>query len=271
MKVWQLTRQFDKYEVFTFLNDQDSELFSENFLGEPMKEKWRPIQVKIYSKGKESDSPDGLLLAPLFSEKAVEVLRDFLLGEKVELLSFTTLNGKPYYAMNVINVLDSIDGENSEVVRTRRGRILSYERFAFLEEKVIGQDIFKVLNHESKRVISSKVFVSDQFRRKVLESNLEGFDFIEVWDSTNVNIKSEYLQQPLQNKEVDDKSTTYSFDEASKIAENQNKTFVSDKWAIRFDEDREFQIGQLQEDGSYNWVNPIYYPPIFIGMKWKES
>ncbi|WP_078544732.1 imm11 family protein [Litchfieldia alkalitelluris] len=264
MKIWQMTRVFNGFEVLKFSNPDDRKVFSDNFIGLPMKENWASIKVETYSKGKESDSPDGLLLAPIFSEKAVNLLKVFLKEDQVEILPISKYGGKKYFAINVINVLDGIDGEHSEVSRSRHGIILGYDRFAFKRDIVSGQDMFKVLNHETKRVISSKVFVSDRFRDKVIESDLQGFDFIEVWNSESTADQVEY-------SEISNSDKLYTFDEASKIAEDQNKTFVSGKWAIRFDEGKEFQIGQLQEDGSYNWVNPIYYPPIFIGMKWEES
>ncbi|WHY79976.1 hypothetical protein QNH20_12885 [Neobacillus sp. WH10] len=267
MKIWLLTCQFEKYEVLKFINREDSNLFHENFNGTSMKKNWQPIQVQTYKDGKVSDFPDGLLLVPVFSEKAVQVLQEFILEEKVELLPLTSTKNRKYYAVNVLNVLGAIDGNTSEVRRSRSGRILNYDGFSFFKEMVEGQDIFKVVNHESKRIISTKVFVSDLFRKKVIESGLEGFNFIEFWDSEKTATGEEELANPYL---VDTSfGTTYTFEEATNFVMNQNKTVASDKWAMRLDENKELQVGQLQEDGSFLWINSIYYPPIFLAMKWK--
>ena len=46
---------------------------------------------------------------------------------------------------------------------------------------VKNQTIFKVYLNEI--VHTPSVFVSDEFRNTVLESDLKGFEFITVWDS----------------------------------------------------------------------------------------
>ncbi|WP_053600437.1 imm11 family protein [Bacillus sp. FJAT-18017] len=262
MKIWQLNSFIEKYEVFNSTTDQVRKLFSKNFRGKPMEDIWETPQVRIYKKGKKSDFPSGLLSVPILSEKAVEVLSG-LLTDKAELLPLMTTENEKYYAVNVLNVLDCIDGEQSEATRLPDNQILTYKKYAFLAEIAEGQDIFKIVDHEEKFLINSPVFVSDRFRDRVLQSGLKGFDFIEVWDS------EEHQKLSMQNSLPDDSSAlTYTFDEAIELVRDQNATVVSDKWAIRLDEDKEIQIGQLQDDGSYNWVTPAYFPPIFIGMKW---
>ncbi|WHY79978.1 hypothetical protein QNH20_12895 [Neobacillus sp. WH10] len=266
MKIWQLSCQCEKYEILSFMNDEDSDLFRENFRGVPMKETWIPIQVGTYKEGNESDYPDGLLSPPVFSEKAVHVLGGLLQG-KAELLPLYSTKYKKYYAINVVNVLDCIDGENSEVKRYRTGSIMKYKKYAFVQQAIKGQDIFKIVDHEEKKIKKTSVFVSDLFRNKVLNSGLKGFDFIEVWDFEKAATGEEEGLNPYL---VDTSfGTTYTFEEASDLVMNKNKTIACDKWAMRMDENKELQVGQLQEDGSYLWLNPIYYPPIFLRMKWK--
>ncbi len=43
------------------------------------------------------------------------------------------------------------------------------------------QTIFKVYLNETLHIPS--VFVSDELRNAILESDLKGFEFVEVWDS----------------------------------------------------------------------------------------
>lgn len=266
MKIWLLKRQYGRFEVFRFSEDKDRKLFMEKFKGIPMLENWAPVQIETFKKGVKSDFPSGLLSPPVFSERAVQVLGELLKG-KVELLPLHTTNNEKYYVGNVINVLDCIDADHSEVEKFDDGTIMEYTKYAFIKGAVDGEDIFIIRVHDSKKILTTKVFVSDLFRERVLESGLKGFDFIEVWDSEKAATGEEELPNPYL---VDTSfGTTYSFEESTNLVMNQNKTVASDKWAMRLDENKELQVGQLQEDGSYLWLNPIYYPPIFLGMKWK--
>ncbi|MFC4321425.1 imm11 family protein [Litchfieldia salsa] len=179
MKIWLLKKLYGNYETLKFENDNDSNVFHEGFRGVSMGDLKR-IDVSTYNKGRKSDFPAGLLSPPVMSEKAVEVLRS-LLEEKVEFVPMHKDNEK-YYAINVVNTLDCIDPELSEA-RTFHGITIEYPKIVFKSEVVVSQDIFKYLFHDSKKVQVVDVFVSDAFRNRVIDSGLEGFDFIEVWNS----------------------------------------------------------------------------------------
>nr|WP_263324590.1 DUF1629 domain-containing protein [Neobacillus sp. Marseille-Q6967] len=264
MKIWQLLNQYEGFEILQCTTDQGQLLFREHFRGVPMESIWEPPTFSTYQKGKESDFPSGFVTVPVFSEKAVNALREWL-DLKGELLPLENDRDQKYYAFNVLNVLDCIEEEKVEVKRFKNGRIMKYTKYAFRQDVVAGQGIFKMVNHETKKIISRDVFVTDEFREKVLDSGLNGFDFIEVWNS------EEAIAMKGPNLFLVDTTfgTTYTFEEASELVRNQGKTVASDKWALRLDGNQEIQVGQLQEDGSYLWVNPVYYPPIFIEMKWK--
>ncbi|CAG9613253.1 hypothetical protein BACCIP111899_02467 [Bacillus rhizoplanae] len=61
------------------------------------------------------------------------------------------------------------------------GLIIGCEKFSFIPSIVQNQTIFKIyinkINHPTA------VFVSDAFRNTVLKIGLQGFEFVEVWDS----------------------------------------------------------------------------------------
>ncbi|WP_078544733.1 imm11 family protein [Litchfieldia alkalitelluris] len=223
-----------------------------------------PYIFNNFKEGSKSDFPAGLLSVPTFSERAINVLGDLLAG-KVELLPLLT-DANSYYAGNVINVLDCIDEEHAEVRVFDDGQVMKYTRYAFLTDKIVGEDIFKILVHDSKRILKTTVFVSDRFREKVLEAGLKGFEFIEVWDSAehekNTSIQGELCLD-------DDSIEWHTFELASELVKKHNKVVVSGEWAIRLGNDQQTLIGHLREDGTYLWLNPIYYPPVFIGMKWR--
>lgn len=52
-----------------------------------------------------------------------------------------------------------------------------FEKYAFIKEKVIDQDLFKVREETVKRP-----FVSDAFRESVINKGLTGFSFELVWE-----------------------------------------------------------------------------------------
>ncbi|MFC4321424.1 imm11 family protein [Litchfieldia salsa] len=265
MKVWLLKRAYANFEVFRFSDQSTGKLFRKNFRGVPMSENWETLQIETFKKGQKSDFPSGLLSPPSFSEKAVQVLGDLLKGE-VELLPMITENDDKYYVGNVTNILDCIDKDNSEVEVGEGGLVDDYLKYAFIEDVIKDCHIFRIVTHDTYRLLKTQVFVSDLFREKVLEARLSGFEFIEVWDSTKRMISStkNKISSFHRNSEK-----FYTFEEASMLVRNHNKIVLSDEWAIRLGEDKKVQIGHLQEDGTFRWLNPIYYPPMFIEMKWR--
>ena len=52
-----------------------------------------------------------------------------------------------------------------------------FEKYAFIKEKVIDQDLFKVREETVKRP-----FVSDALRESVINNGLTGFSFELVWE-----------------------------------------------------------------------------------------
>ena len=61
------------------------------------------------------------------------------------------------------------------------GLVIGVDKYAFNPSKVENQHIFKVFLN--KQVFTTSVFVSDEFKNAIHQSNLEGFNFVEVWDS----------------------------------------------------------------------------------------
>jgi len=62
---------------------------------------------------------------------------------------------------------------------------------------------------------------------------------------------------------------TFDFSSAIKyIKKNKGKIAYSSRWALKTDERNETLLGNLHLDGTYSWTDPIYYPPIFLGLTW---
>ncbi|MBY3619953.1 hypothetical protein HGO21_10390 [Acinetobacter sp. CUI P1] len=63
------------------------------------------------------------------------------------------------------------------------------------------------------------------------------------------------------------KGEEFSFQEAERrILDGEG--WASGKWRLQHAPDGTVRLGSLQADGSYNWIKPIYYPPILLDLKW---
>ena len=121
-----------------------------------------------------NDYPCINMQIPAFSERAVKFLEDFLCANG-ELLPFQ-FEGREYFAYNCQTVVDALDYESifGRAVKAR-DTLTWLHRFEFFQDKVQGLSIFKL------REFFGRVFVSNVFAERVLESGLCGFDFVKVW------------------------------------------------------------------------------------------
>lgn len=180
MKIWILDCDVDKYENLKWKGKIDLD-YIYSFNGESKKENWRPIEVvRMYDR--EYSNTVGLSPnIPVFDRKAVDELRE-LLNNDAEILPLTCDDGD-FFIINPIKVLDCIDYKRAEYKTFRDGkRIMSFKKYSFKEDIVSNNNIFRIIEEPLKRP-----FVSDEFRRKVMESGLSGFKFELAWDSDGNN------------------------------------------------------------------------------------
>lgn len=177
MKLWKLWAEGDAFDnlvpvVPLTFDDYNS------FDGSPRADIWKPLPVRRMEPEKElplSDFPGFAL--PVFSKKAWDCLEP-IIGGQVEVLPLVFEEG-PYFAINVINVLNAIDYEKSVYQTfTSSLRIMMFTKYVFVKEKVKNHSIF-LLSDERRR----RPFVSDAFVTMVKSNNLTGFRFELVWDS----------------------------------------------------------------------------------------
>lgn len=180
MKIWELTNDNEKYDYLVWKHKEDVKKIVQSyyFNGESLITNWTPIEV-------EADDDicigDSLYLSTgiqVLNKHAIKCLYNFLL-KSTEILPIKYYKGD-YYIVNVLKVLaDCIDYNKSEYKRFKSsGRIMRFIKFEFITENVKRHDIFKI--DDLKR---SHIFVSDNFRNAVIQNDLTGFKFIEVWDS----------------------------------------------------------------------------------------
>ena len=94
-----------------------------------------------------------------------------------ELLPLSCGEGE-YYAFNVTTSIDALDESNSEVERFESsGRIMLVLKYAFFGVRLSGATIFKI-----PQFPRTHVYVTDKFRKIVINNHLTGFDFVNLWE-----------------------------------------------------------------------------------------
>lgn len=104
-----------------------------------------------------------------------------------------------------------------------------------------------------------------------VEANeLKGFTFELLWDSeSSVDAEAdlERRYQEILAAVERNKGEEFSFQVAERrILDGEG--CASGKWRLQYAPDGTVRLGSLQADGSYNWIQPIYYPPILLDLKW---
>jgi hypothetical protein len=133
---------------------------------------WVPLEV-IGRVRNFNDFPCVNLL-PAFSQKAVDVLGEFL-EPNGELLPLKTTLGS-YYAYNVTTGVDALDLRHSAVSWLNEPfTAFEVEHYELIAAAIERRDVFFIPQ------TAADVYVSDRFVRKAAEFALRGFDFQKVW------------------------------------------------------------------------------------------
>lgn len=115
--------------------------------------------------------------AIVVKEKAMKFLEP-LIGNCVEFLPVMYEQNQQLWLMNVLNVVDCFDLDNSEVsyFRSNPAKVMSYDKFAFKEKRIEGHKIFKI-----PETIQAQIFVTDELKSLIESSELKGFYFELMW------------------------------------------------------------------------------------------
>lgn len=190
MKIWKVSSANDLggYDELSLVK-MNEDLYKPDLLnGISRINSWAPLALYRYKKKKKSDAPNfcsGLLV---LTQNAIDKLDD-LIGSAVEYLPATCEDRyKNIKLVNVLNVLDALDYDKIEY----RENKVTIEKYPFIEEKVRGHHIFKVYEDEShsEANVSLRIFVSEEFKKRVFEAGLKGFTFGKIWDSEGELINS---------------------------------------------------------------------------------
>ena len=136
---------------------------------------WRPPVVHGFddNPGVEGDFPSlsDYNKIPTFSQRAWDALSP-LIARVCEALPIRHPTGRPFYIINVLEIVDCIDEEKSEIDRYSDGGIRRVIRFCFKPNMLGGKHIFK-----TPRKSGADLIVSQEFRRQVEANELKGLRF----------------------------------------------------------------------------------------------
>jgi hypothetical protein len=260
MKVWILLNELDGYEGLSFARDEEVKVFTRNFKGQSMIKDWIPVTMYTEEQGKRSDIP--LNSPPIFSQKAVDALKDLIEG-RAEILPLIHSEAQ-YYAINVINVVDCFDYEKGKVEKDEEYDVIKdIKKYAFKFDKLQDDTIFKIREDHTMYI-----YITDEFKQRVEESGLAGFRFVEVWDSeANVTEVDEQDGNPPKLQPIQENPLT--FNEAWEEVKSKDVVVAATggEWKLKKHHNGEVIVGKW-EYGKYTWMEPIYVPPIFLELEW---
>jgi hypothetical protein len=254
MKIYVLESSGEENIILENRNE-DCDFIDTQFQGNPIS-RWGDIRVRSIQ-GKPRDCVDFLSGIPIFSRNAVECLEDFL-DDAAEVLPLIHEG----YDLNAINCID----DQLSVSRTlRTGHFIGYEKYAFIPEELENVHFFKI-----PKEVKTKVFVSDQFRDAVIQNDLTGFRFIEVWNSNDSGIteqeENEQIAVMLQKSKVSER--VYGYIDTMYMV-NDGKAIASGKWKLQKKRKGIIMLGEYIS-GAYEWMDPLFYPPILREYDWFE-
>ena len=147
----------------------DLRYFHDHFVGAPMSSKWELPPLEILGKTKKlRDFVSWIAQAPLVSLKAKSLIEE-LCGDDVEFLRFHDLNGKPYFAMNVLRVEDYVDLRKCETTNYNSGELIDIVTYGFREDLPgFLPTIFK------EPLCLNTIFVTEAFAAMAVNSSLTG-------------------------------------------------------------------------------------------------
>jgi len=158
----------DTYHSVCPCNSDGWNVLFDQFKGKPVGDAWTPIPVKFKKGQRRGDFPFLLTSIPVFSERALQVLKP-LVANKVEVLPLECQE-ELLYAINVLDVVDCLDHS-----RSKFGFISGYrtiKQYAFKKGSIGGHHLFKL-----DETPQNDVLVSNRFKSLVEQNGLLGLTF----------------------------------------------------------------------------------------------
>lgn len=236
------------------------------FGGESKLGVWTPIEVETYFKRKYREFVKYAIGQPVISASVKSQIGTDILSE----VEFLPLIHKELdlVMLNITNVLDCVDWGRSDVSTTDAGNFAGFKKLVFDINKIPDQTyMFKI-----EETAGTTVYVTDKFKELIEKNNIKGVDLPIVYDSEFTEKKEQEQAEKYAAALAaieQNKGPEISYDEARELVD-QGKAFASGKWKIQQIQKGGFVLGELLPDLTYQWISPIYIPPVLLGMMWHE-
>ena len=157
------------------LAPEDRDVTKVRTIDSPVHDRWAPIVVHGFPEnpGEDGDFPSlaDYNQLPIMSKRAWDILRP-LVGYCCEPLPIIYPSGDPFFIIHVMETIDCLDPERSQVKRFSDGRIMRVFRYSFRQDMLVGKRIFKL-----PRQSAGELIVDDHFRAAVETNGLRGLIF----------------------------------------------------------------------------------------------
>jgi hypothetical protein len=147
----------------------------------PILQVWQTLRCEVFDDNPPVDgdfpSVSNYRRVPMISQRAWQAIRS-LVGYCCEALPVDHPSGRPYFILHVMETIDCLDTEASEVSRSEIGdkRINRIYRYAFKDSLLNGKKhIFKL-----PLMCGGELIIDDHFRRAVEKNGLCGLRFREL-------------------------------------------------------------------------------------------
>lgn len=263
MKVFKLIKH-PKVKLLAAV-EEESHPINSSFEGGSKLEGWTKIEVETLYKRVYSDFPHYVIGQPVVSERIKLMMeKDHILLNKVEFLPLCN-EDKDIFMINVTNVLDCVDYPRSDIRRFKDGSWMSFENLVFDKAKIPENTyIFKI-----KETAAVEVFITDKFKDWVEKNKLKGLDFSVVYDLEKT--EGEEQEQRIAYESVleqieQNKGEEFSYDEARELI-RKGYSMASGAYKMQLDDQGRFWLGDLTKALKYQWIMPVFIPPVLLLLK----
>lgn len=161
------------------LDQKDKYIIDMHYQSQRLSPKWTPVVLHGFDDNPEVEgdfpSLSSYRKVPIFSRHALDVLFP-LISDSIEVLPVVHPSGDEFFIINVLELLDCLDEEKSEVRRSQiDGRISRVFSYCFHPALIEGKHIFKTPLESG-----AGLFVDEEFKQLVEENNLKGLEFNEL-------------------------------------------------------------------------------------------
>ncbi|MBJ6361121.1 imm11 family protein [Paenibacillus sp. GCM10012307] len=267
MKIYELKSHPKSMNITSDEKEDQDHPISSDFNGESKRSFWSPIKVETIYKKSYNDFPNYRIGKPVVSASVKKIIEPYIKDE-VEFLPLLH-DHLELYMVNVTKVLDCVDWKRSDIRTYDDGEFAGFNKLVFDFSKIPeGTYMFKFRERTTTRV-----YITQALKELIERNKFKGLDFSVVHDSEYTEEKEQEKQRSFEaalSAIENSKGIEYTYDDARDKVES-GKAFVSGKWKMQLDDKGRFWIGELMLDLTYQWLMPVYIPPILLGQLWHEA